>query len=96
VTATAASKQATGNSSNGNNGNGNGNNGNNGNAGQSATIDEGLLAWTHLSAAGFLNFTLTSGAVTTPDDSNSPKNPYGAYLQILFDNGFDVGTWLRV
>ena len=91
------------NSSNGNNGNHNGNgngngnhngNGNNGNAGQSASIDEGLLAWTHLSAAGFLNgsFTLTSGAVTTPDDSNSPKNPYGAYLQILFDNTWRYST----
>ncbi len=78
---------------NGNNGNGNGNNGNNGNTGQSATIDEGLLAWTHLSAAGFLNgsFTLTSGAVT-PDDSNSPKNPHGAYLQILFDNSWGYST----
>jgi prepilin-type N-terminal cleavage/methylation domain-containing protein len=83
-----------GNHGNGNNGNGNGNNGNNGNAGQSATIDEGLLAWTHLSAAGFLNgsFTLTSGAVSTPDDSNSPKNPYGAYLQILFDNTWGYST----
>jgi hypothetical protein len=80
-----------GNHGNGNNGNGNGNNGN---AGQSATIDEGLLAWTHLSAAGFLNgsFTLASGTVTTPDDSNSPKNPYGAYLQILFDNSWGYST----
>jgi hypothetical protein len=52
-----------------------------------------------LSAAGFLNarFTLTSGAVTTPDDSNSPKNPYGAYLQILFDNswGYSTNSLLR-
>ena len=80
-----------GNHGNGNNGNGNGNNGN---AGQSATIDEGLLAWTHLSAAGFLNgsFTLTSSTVTTPDDSTSPKNPYGAYLQILFDNSWGYST----
>ena len=70
------------------------NKGNNGNGGQSATIDDGLLAWTDLSAAGFLNsrFTLTSGAVTTPDDSNSPKNPYGAYLQILFDNSWSYST----
>jgi hypothetical protein len=83
-----------GNGNHGNGNNGNGNNGNNGNGGQSATIDEGLLAWTHLSAAGFLNgsFTLTSNAVTTPDDSNSPKNPYGAYLQILFDNSWGYST----
>jgi hypothetical protein len=47
-----------------------------------------------LSAAGFLNgrFALTSGAVTTPDDSNSPKNHYGAYLQVLFANSWGYST----
>jgi hypothetical protein len=83
-----------GNGNHGNGNNGNGNSGNNGNGGQTGTIDEGLLAWTHLSAAGFLNgnFTLTDSAVTTPDDSNSPKNPYGAYLQILFDSTWGYST----
>src|SRR5262249_458793 len=69
---------ANGNQGNGNNGNGNGNNGNNGNhggGGQSGVVSEALLAWTHLSAAGFLkgNFTLASASVSVPDDSNSPK-----------------------
>jgi len=79
---------------NGNHGNGNNGNGNNGNGSQSTTVDESLLAWTHLSAAGFLkaNFALTSSAVTTPDDSNSPKNPYGAYVQILFDSTWGYST----
>ena len=91
---------ANGNHGNGNNGNGNGNytnNGNNGNhggGGQSGGVNEALLAWTHLSAAGFLkgNFTLASASVSVPDDSNSPKNPYGAYLQIGFDSAWGSST----
>ena len=91
---------ANGNHGNGNNGNGNGNytnNGNNGNhggGGQSGVVNEALLAWAHLSAAGFLkgNFALASASVSVPDDSNSPKNPYGAYLQIGFDSACGSNT----
>jgi len=79
----------------GSSGNGNhyGNNGGN-NGNHYGNLDEGLLAWTHLSAAGFLSgrFTMASHALTTPDDSNSPKNPYGAYLQILFDSSWGYST----
>src|SRR5262249_39434403 len=48
----------------------------------------------HLSAAGFLkgNFALASASVSVPDDSNSPKNPYGAYLQIGFDSACGSNT----
>lgn len=91
---------ANGNHGNGNNGNGNGNytnNGNNGNhggGGQFGVVNEALLAWMHLSAAGFLkgNFTLASASVSMPDDSNSPKNTYGAYLQIGFDSAWGFST----
>src|SRR5215475_1727953 len=79
----------------GSSGNGNhyGNNGGN-NGNHSGNLDEGLLAWTHLSAAGFLSghFTMASHALTTPDDSNSPKNAYGAYLQIVFDSTWGYST----
>ncbi len=55
-----------------------------------ANIHEEILAWTHLSVAGFLNgnFTMANGAVSAPDSSNSPANPFGAYMQIAYD-----GLW---
>jgi hypothetical protein len=88
---------ANGNHANGNNGNGKGNytnNGNNGGGGQSGGVNEAILTWTHLRPAGFLkaNFTLASASVSVPDDSNSPKNPYGAYLQIGFDSAWRPST----
>jgi prepilin-type N-terminal cleavage/methylation domain-containing protein len=48
--------------------------------------NEPLLVWTHLSAAGFINgsYVATSGS-STADDSNSPKNPYSVYLQVIYD-----------
>jgi prepilin-type N-terminal cleavage/methylation domain-containing protein len=79
----------------GSSGNGNhyGNNGGN-NGNHYGNLDEGLLAWTHLSVAGLLSghFTMASHALSTPDESNSPKNPYGAYLQILFDSTWGYST----
>ena len=47
---------------------------------------EYILVWTHLSSAGFLNasFSATSGTAA-PSPGNTPTNPYGAYLQILYD-----------
>jgi prepilin-type N-terminal cleavage/methylation domain-containing protein len=52
---------------------------------------EDLLAWTHLSAAGFLTgeYFMTPGAVA-PSDGNSPKNRHGVYLQIVYDAGFGL------
>jgi hypothetical protein len=35
---------------------------------------------------------LASASVGVPDDSNSPKNPYGAYLQIGFDSAWGSST----
>ena len=47
---------------------------------------EYILVWTHLSSAGFLNasFSATSGTVA-PSPGNTATNPYGAYLQVLYD-----------
>ena len=56
----------------------------------SANLHEEILAWTHLSAAGFLNgnYAMSSGATTTPAPGNTPQNPFGAYMQLAFD-----GLW---
>jgi len=54
---------------------------------------EELVAWNHLSAAGFLNgsFTFTTGDAT-PTDANSPKNAYSVYMQLGYDNNYGTGT----
>jgi prepilin-type N-terminal cleavage/methylation domain-containing protein len=47
---------------------------------------EAIFAWTHLTAAGFLNgsYTAASG-VTAPADDNTPKNPYSQFVQVVYD-----------
>jgi prepilin-type N-terminal cleavage/methylation domain-containing protein len=72
------------------NGNGNGRIENNATA--PAFAHEELLAWNHLTAAGFLNgsFTVTSGD-TNATDQNNPKNPYSVYIQIIYDNTYGTG-----
>ena len=62
--------------------NGNGN-------GRIETGNETILVWTHLTAAGFMNgsYRANSGA-TTPDDANTPKNPYSSYLQVIYDANY--------
>jgi prepilin-type N-terminal cleavage/methylation domain-containing protein len=59
----------------------------------SAVVHEEILAWQHLTAAGFLNgsYTYTSG-VTDPDDGNTPKNPYSVYVQLVYDGVYGTGT----
>ncbi len=50
-------------------------------------IHEEIIAWHHLTAAGFLNGSYAaSSTVTIPSDDNTPKNPYGAYLQLVDDS----------
>jgi prepilin-type N-terminal cleavage/methylation domain-containing protein len=73
------------------NGNGNGRIENNATA--PAFTHEELLAWNHLTAAGFLNgsFTVTSGD-TTATDANNPKNPYSTYIQIIYDNVYGTAS----
>jgi len=56
----------------------------------SGAMHEEILAWMHLSAAGFLNgsYAMSSAAVTTPGPDNTPRNPFGTYMQLAFD-----GLW---
>ena len=54
---------------------------------------EELLAWNHLSAAGFINgsFIFTVGDAA-PTDANSPKNPYSVYMRLVYDNNYGSGA----
>ena len=72
--------------------NGNGNGRIESNATAPAFTHEELLAWNHLTAAGFLNgsFAVTSGD-TIPTDANNPKSPYSVYIQIIYDAVYGAG-----
>jgi len=47
---------------------------------------EGIYAWTHLTAAGFMNgsYAAASG-VSSPGPGDTPVNPYSQYVQIVYD-----------
>ncbi|MGH9961505.1 MAG: prepilin-type N-terminal cleavage/methylation domain-containing protein [Pyrinomonadaceae bacterium] len=49
---------------------------------------ESIIAWSHLSKAGFINGNY-NGAGATPAATNSPTNPYGSFVQLIFDNIYD-------
>lgn len=57
-----------------------------------ATVREDILAWEHLSKAGFINGTYAFAAATEPSSTTSPTNPYGAYMQVVYDAVFGPGT----
>jgi prepilin-type N-terminal cleavage/methylation domain-containing protein len=69
--------------------NGNGNGRIEPNASSGVTHEE-ILAWTHLSAAGFLNgsYVMAASGVSAPAVANTPQNPYGAFVQLAYD-----GLW---
>jgi prepilin-type N-terminal cleavage/methylation domain-containing protein len=54
-------------------------------------VHEDLLVWTHLAASGFLkgDYRMAAGA-SQPTDTNSPKNPYQMYMQIVFDGRYGM------
>jgi prepilin-type N-terminal cleavage/methylation domain-containing protein len=66
--------------------NGNGN----GRVETASSPNEAVLAWEHLSRAGFLTQTYTYGAPESP--TTSPANPYGVFLQLVFDGIYGPGT----
>ena len=67
-------------------GNGNGN----GNGQIETTNNEMILAWEHLSKAGFITGTYTcaaaDGATTTP------VNPYNVYMRIIYDGDYGISA----
>ncbi len=54
---------------------------------------EDILVWTHLVSAGLLkgNYQMAPGA-SNASDSNTPKNPYMAYMQIVFDDSYGTAA----
>jgi prepilin-type N-terminal cleavage/methylation domain-containing protein len=53
------------------------------------TPDESVIAWTHLTGAGFMNGSYAATSATTdPDDNNTPKNPYSTYIQLIYDAAY--------
>lgn len=66
-------------------------NGGNGNGdGQiTTTNDENILAWEHLSKAGFITGSYTCAAAPETTAS-APTNPYSRFLQIIYDNNYDA------
>jgi prepilin-type N-terminal cleavage/methylation domain-containing protein len=52
---------------------------------------EETLVWSHLTSSGFLNGSYTF-ADTAATDANTPKNPYGALLDLENDQQYGPGT----
>ena len=57
-------------------------------AGTGGAIHEEILAWQHLSAAGFLqgNYQMLNSGVAAPAPDNTPSSVFGGYLEIAFDS----------
>ena len=68
--------------------------GGNGNGdGQIAAGNESVLAWEHLSKAGFINGSYTCN--TTESTTTTPSNPYGTRMQLIYDNVYDGAPTAR-
>jgi prepilin-type N-terminal cleavage/methylation domain-containing protein len=52
-----------------------------------ATNHEQIVVWEHLSRAGFINGSYTYAAAEST--TSAPTNPYGRYLQMIYDNIYD-------
>jgi prepilin-type N-terminal cleavage/methylation domain-containing protein len=55
-----------------------------------ATINENIAVWEHISRAGFINGTYTFAAAATA--TTSPTNPYGVYMEVVYDGLYGAGT----
>jgi prepilin-type N-terminal cleavage/methylation domain-containing protein len=59
-----------------------------------SNLYENILAWEHLSKAGFINGTYTCASSQT--SASSPSNPYGRFLNLVFDDEYyAAGTATR-
>ncbi len=56
-------------------------------------IIESIAVWEHLSKAGFINGSYIYAATET--NSSAPTNPYGRYLQMIYDNVYDGAPTTR-
>jgi hypothetical protein len=60
---------------------------------ESSEVHEDLLAWTHLSASGFLkgDYRMTSGE-SASTDGNTPRNAYSAHVGVAFDGEYGLSA----
>ncbi len=87
---TQATVNITGISANGN-GNGNGRIETGATPVAGSVVEEHILVWEHLSKAGFINGTYTYAAVASA--TTSPTNPYGVYMQVIYDGIYGSGNF---
>ena len=52
--------------------------------------NESILAWEHMSKAGFIAGSYTCAA--TESAATTPVNPYGLYLQVIYDGVYGAGS----
>ena len=62
----------------------------NGNADGQILASEAILAWDHLSHAGFISGSYTCVDATTITAATTPVNVYGSFVQIIFDNAWGL------
>ena len=62
----------------------------NGNGRIETTGSEHILAWEHMSKAGFIAGTYT--CATTESLTTTPVNPYGIYLRVIYDGVYGSGS----
>lgn len=55
-----------------------------------SAVQENILAWEHISRAGFMNGTYTFATAATT--ATSPTNPYGVLMDIAYDGIYGAGT----
>lgn len=55
----------------------------NGNGNGQIEGSESIALWDHLSHAGFINGTYVFNTIES--DTTTPRNPYGAFMQVIFD-----------
>ena len=65
----------------------------NGNGDGQITGNEAILAWEHLSKAGFVTGSYTCN--TTESNLTTPTNPYGNRLQLIYDNVYGGAATAR-
>jgi len=61
--------------------------GGNGNGNGQIELAESVLAWEHLSKAGFINGSYTCAAAEST--TTTPSNPYGTRMQLIYDAVYD-------
>lgn len=64
------------------------------NTAANGTTKEHLSSWHHLSAAGFLSgsFSMPDNNPAGPSDRIVPRNPYGVFIELIFNNNFGDGV----